>query len=71
MGCHFLLQRIFLTQGSNPGLLHFRQILIHLGHEGSPVTIYWKRIKFFPNSSRGLWKLRDRIKETNGKLRND
>ena len=25
--CHFLLQGIFLTQGSNPGLLHCRQIL--------------------------------------------
>ena len=24
-GCHFLLQGIFLTQGSNPGLLHRRQ----------------------------------------------
>ena len=27
VGCHFLLQGIFLTQGSNPGLLHCRQIL--------------------------------------------
>ena len=26
-GCHFLLQGIFLTQGSNPGFLHYRQIL--------------------------------------------
>ena len=26
-GCHALLQRIFPTQGSNPGLLHCRQIL--------------------------------------------
>ena len=25
VGCHFLLQGIFLTQGSNPGLLHCRQ----------------------------------------------
>ena len=29
VGCHSLLQRIFLTQGSNPGLLHCRQILYH------------------------------------------
>ena len=29
VGCHFLLQGIFLTQGSNPGLLHCRQILYH------------------------------------------
>ena len=31
MGCHFLLQRIFLTQGSNPGLLHCMQILYYKG----------------------------------------
>ena len=30
VGCHFLLQGIFLNQGSNPGLLHCRQILYHL-----------------------------------------
>ena len=35
VGCHFLLQRIFQTQGSNPGLLHCRQILYHLSHQGS------------------------------------
>ena len=38
VGCHFLLQRIFLTQGSNPGLLYCRQILYHLSHQGSPVS---------------------------------
>ena len=27
VGCHFLLQGIFLVQGLNLGLLHFRQIL--------------------------------------------
>ena len=32
VGCHFLLQGIFLTQGSNPGLLHCRQILYNLSH---------------------------------------
>ena len=36
MGCHFLLQRIFATQGSNPGLLYCRQILYHLSYQGSP-----------------------------------
>ena len=35
-GCHFLLQGIFPTQGSNPGLLHCRQTLYHLSHKGSP-----------------------------------
>ena len=33
-GCHFLLQEIFLTQGLNPGLLHFRQTLYRLSHQG-------------------------------------
>ena len=32
---HFLLQGIFLTQGSNPGLLYCRQILYCLRHHGS------------------------------------
>ena len=30
MGCHFLLQEIFPTQGLNPGLPHCRQTLYHL-----------------------------------------
>ena len=33
LGCHFLLQGIFLTQGSNPGLLYCRQNLYHLSHQ--------------------------------------
>ena len=32
MDCHFLLQRIFPTQGSNPGPLHCRQIPYHLSY---------------------------------------
>ena len=36
-GCHFLLQGISPTQGSNPGLLHYRQILYLLSHQGSPL----------------------------------
>ena len=40
VGCHALLQGIFLTQGSNPGLPHCRQILYHLSHQGSPPIIY-------------------------------
>ena len=35
VGCHFLLQGIFLIQGLNPHLLHYRQILYHLSHQGS------------------------------------
>ena len=35
MGSHSLLQGIFSTQGMNPGLLHCRQILLYLNHQGS------------------------------------
>ena len=38
MGSLSLLQGIFLTQGSNPGLLHCRQILYRLSHQGSPIS---------------------------------
>ena len=37
-GSLFLLQGIFPTQGSNPGLLHYRQILYQLSHKGSKVS---------------------------------
>ena len=37
VGCHFLLQEIFPTQGSNLGLPHCRQILYCLSHQGSPL----------------------------------
>ena len=36
MGCHFLLQGFFPTQGLNPGLPHCRQTLNRLSHQGSP-----------------------------------
>ena len=43
VGCHFLLQGIFLTQGSNLGLPHCRQMLYPLSHQGSyrafPITV--------------------------------
>ena len=33
VGCHLLLKGIFPTQGSNSGLLHYRQILYHLSYQ--------------------------------------
>ena len=36
VGRHVLLQGIFPTQGSNPGLLHCRQSLYLLSHQGIP-----------------------------------
>ena len=32
VGCHFLLQRVFLTHRPNPGVLHYRQMLYNLSH---------------------------------------
>ena len=42
LGCHFFLQGIFPTQGSNPGLPQCRRILYQLSHEGSPIVWYKK-----------------------------
>ena len=39
VGCHFLLQRIFPTQGLNPGLPHCRWLLYQLNHR--EVQEYW------------------------------
>ena len=39
VGCLSILQGIFPNQGSNPGLLHCRQILYHLSQQGSPLFL--------------------------------
>ena len=39
VGCHFLLQGIFPTQGLNPGLPYCRQMLHYLSYQGSPNQI--------------------------------
>ena len=49
VGCYFLLQRIFPTQGSNPGLPHCWQTLYHLSHQGSP-GVYYSAIKEWLNT---------------------
>ena len=36
VGCHALLQGMFPAQESNLGLLHCRQILYQLSHQGKP-----------------------------------
>ena len=46
MGCQALLQGIFSTHGSNPGLPPFRQILYHLNHQGSPRILEWVAYSF-------------------------
>ena len=41
MGCHALLQGIFATQGSNPGLPHCGRILYQLSHRENPTQSSW------------------------------
>ena len=52
VGCHALLQGIFLTQGLNPGLPHCRQILYGLSHHKSPRILEWVAYPFSRGSSR-------------------
>ena len=40
VGCHCLLQGIFPTQGSNPCLLHCRQMLYRLSHQSKTVPAH-------------------------------
>ena len=51
VGGHALLEGIFPTQGSNPGLPHCRQILDHLSHQGSPRILEWVDYPFSSGSS--------------------
>ena len=44
VGCHSLLQGIFLAQGSNLCLLHCRRIFYCVSHQENPLTVYWKII---------------------------
>ena len=50
VGCPFLLQGIFPTQGSNLGLLHCKQMLYPLSHQGSPLL--WQ-----PLAKCGSWEI--------------
>ena len=51
VGSCSLLQGIFPTQGSNPGLLHCKQILYPLRHQGSPRILEWVAYPFSSRSS--------------------
>ena len=54
--CHFLLQGIFPTQESNPGLPHRRQTLYHLSHQGSKtIELLWKTAWLFLTKLYLLW----------------
>ena len=51
VGSLSLLHGIFPTQGSNPSLLHCRQILYQLSHKGSPRIPAWVAYPFSNGSS--------------------
>ena len=51
VGSLSLLQRIFPTQGSNPGLPHCRWNLYQLSHKGSPRILEWVAYPFSRASS--------------------
>ena len=56
VGSLSLLQGIFPTQGSNPGLLHCRWILHQLSHKGSPFFLGHTHLPRGPlNSPPNLW----------------
>ena len=55
VGSQSFLQEILRTQELNPGLLHCRQILYHLSHQGSPrildcIAYPYSNISFWPRN---------------------
>ena len=55
VGCHSLLQSIFPTQGSNLGLLHFRQVLYHWPDKWTKMSIWVHKSNRSTASSSLLW----------------
>ena len=52
VGSLCLLQRIFPTQGSDPGLPHCKRVLYQLSHKGRPRILVWVA---YPLASRSSW----------------
>ena len=67
MGSHSLLQGIFPTQGSNPGLLHYRRSVNHLSYQGNPSKSkpdpkeYIENMMPSPNAKH--WKIKTKTKQ--------
>ena len=53
VGCHFLLQRIFSSQRSNPHLLHWQLDSLPMSHQGSPHINIYNWYIFFLDCSLG------------------
>ena len=51
VGSHSLLQGIFPTQGSNPGIPQCRQVFYQLSHQGSPRILEWVAYPFSKGTS--------------------
>ena len=70
VGSHALLQGIFLTQGSNPGLLHY-----HLSNQGNPIKIKPHKRWWAPNTHSHLYGLTQaqvlKVRVTNRKTQGD
>ena len=54
VSCHFLLQGVLLTQGSNPGPPRCRQMLYHLSHQGM-IYVYFLLILQQHESVRSIY----------------
>ena len=61
VGCHYLLQKIFPTQGLNPGHLHCRWILYHLSHQDRKTLLKTDKSfeQWLPGPER--WRNRERL----------
>ena len=66
VGCHFLLQGIFLTQGSNLHLLHWQVESLPVNYLGSPLFLL-----FFPLFSQSLWHMYDVCRENLGERKRE
>ena len=55
VGSHSLLQIIFPTQGSNLGLLHCRQVLHHLSHQGNSSLKHIPKVLLPPCLGLEIW----------------
>ena len=60
VGCHFLLQGIFPTQGLNPCLLHWQADSLPLSHQESPVGTQYRARSIIL-----LWDFRSCLQNTN------
>ena len=61
VGCYFLLQGIFPTQGSNLSLMHCREILYQLNHQGNRkdlTTLYKQVVIDIDTDDQMYWEIR-------------